>query len=136
VRPDANRRQGIATFDGKELRSNENSRTLLLEYLGSIRDPEAAASLFHEDGALELPFLYSLGVKTRYAGRGEVAQLVRQLRSLCPNFAFAAHETRILIETSERTFAEYVAHGTAATTGRPWASISRTPSPSTATSRS
>jgi hypothetical protein len=33
-------------------------------------------------------------------------------------FAFAPGETRILIETPEKTFAEYVAHGRAAATGR------------------
>jgi hypothetical protein len=35
-----------------------------------------------------------------------------------PNFAFAPDEISILIETPEKTFAEYVAHGRAAATGR------------------
>jgi hypothetical protein len=41
----------------------KDSKTLLLEYLASVRDPERAASLFAEDEAFELPFLRSLGVE-------------------------------------------------------------------------
>jgi hypothetical protein len=96
----------------------KNSKTLLLDYLASVRDPERAASLFAEDGAFELPFLRSLGVEPRYAGRREIAALVHKLLELYPDFAFAPDDTRILIETPEKTFAEYVGHGRAAATGR------------------
>ena len=96
----------------------KDSKALLLEYLASIRDPERAASLFAEDGTFELPFLRSLGVKPRYAGRGEVAALLHQLLKLYPNFAFAPEDVHVLIETPEKTFAEYVAHARAAATGR------------------
>jgi len=40
------------------------------------------------------------------------------LLRLYPNFAFAPDDIRILIETPEKTFAEYVAHARAAATGR------------------
>ena len=53
----------------------KNSKALLLEYLASVRDPERAASLFADDGAFELPFLRSLGVGSRYTGRGEITAL-------------------------------------------------------------
>jgi hypothetical protein len=96
----------------------KDSKTLLLEYLASVRDPEGAASLFAEDGAFELPFLRSLGVEPRYAGRREITALLRKLLELYPNFAFAPDDTRILIETPEKTFAEYVAHARAAATNR------------------
>jgi len=96
----------------------KNSKTLLLDYLASVRDPEQAASLFAEDGVFELPFLRSLGVEPRYTGRGEITALVTKLLELYPNFAFAPDETRVLIETPEKTFAEYVAHARAAATGR------------------
>lgn len=96
----------------------KNSKTLLLEYLASVRDAEHAASLFAEDGAFELPFLRSLGVEPRYAGRNGITALLHKLHEIYPNFAFAPDETRILIETPEKTFAEYVAHGRAAATGR------------------
>ena len=96
----------------------KDSKTLLLEYLGSIRDPEHAASLFAEDAVFELPFLRSLGVKPRYTGRGEIAGLVGQLLKLYPDFAFAPEDVHVLIETPEKSFAEYVAHAHAAATGR------------------
>src|SRR5260370_16518039 len=95
-----------------------DSKTLLLNYLASIRDPERAASLFAEDGVFELPFLRSLGVEPRYTGRGEITALVRKLLEIYPNFAFAPDDTRILIETPDKTFAEYVGRGRAAATGR------------------
>ena len=47
----------------------KDSKTLLLDYLASIRDAERAASLFADDGVFELPFLRSLGVEPRYTGR-------------------------------------------------------------------
>ena len=96
----------------------KDSKALMLEYLASIRDPERAAALFADDGVFELPFLRSLGVKPRYAGRREIVALLHQLLNLYPNFAFAPEDIRILIETPEKTFAEYVAHARAAATGR------------------
>ena len=96
----------------------KDSKALLLEYLASIRDPEHAASLFAPDGVFELPFLRSLGVEPRYIGRGEIAGLLHKLHELYPNFAFAPDDVHILIETPEKTFAEYVGHGRAAATGR------------------
>jgi uncharacterized protein len=96
----------------------KDSKALLLQYLAAIRDPERAASLFAEDAVFELPFLRSLGVGPRYVGRQEIAGLLRQLLSLYPNFAFEPGDIRVLIETPEKTFAEYVAHARAAATGR------------------
>ena len=96
----------------------KNSKALLLDYLASIRDPERAASLFADDGVFELPFLRSLGVEPRYTGRGEITALLQQLLKLYPNFAFAPDDIRVLIETPEKTFAEYEVHARAAATGR------------------
>jgi hypothetical protein len=96
----------------------KNAKALLLDYLASVRDPERAASLFADDGVFELPFLRSLGVEPRYTGRREIAALVHKLLEIYPDFAFAPEETNILIETPEKTFAEYQAHARAATTGR------------------
>ena len=95
-----------------------NSKTLLLKYLNSIGDPDRAAALFAEDGVLELPFLRSLGVQPRYTGRSEIAACLRQLRKLYPDVAFAPNDINVLIETPDKTFAEYVTHMTAAATGR------------------
>ena len=95
-----------------------NSKTLLLKYLNLIDDPDRAAALFAEDGVLELPFLRSLGVQPRYTGRSEIAGCLRQLRKLYPDVAFAPNDTTVLIETPDKTLAEYVTHMTAASTGR------------------
>ena len=96
----------------------KDSKALLLEYLASIRDPERAASLFAADGVFELPFLRALGVEPRRTGRREITALLHRLLELYPNFAFAPADIHILIETPEKTFAEYVAHARAAATGR------------------
>ena len=96
----------------------KGSKALLLDYLASIRDPERAASLFAEDAVFELPFLRSLGATPRYTGRGEITALLKQLLNIYPNVAFAPNEIRILIDTPEKTFAEYVTHARAAATGR------------------
>ena len=96
----------------------KDSKTLLLTYLASIRAPERAAALFAEDGVFELPYLRSLGVGPRYVGRREITALLNQLLKLYPNFAFAPDDIRILIETPDKTFAEYVGRGRAAATGR------------------
>ena len=96
----------------------KDSKTLLLDYLASVRDPERAASLFADDGVFELPFLRSLGVGPRYTGRREITALLHRLLELYPNFAFAPDDIHVLIETPEKTFAEYVGHGRAAATGR------------------
>ena len=90
----------------------------MLEYLASIRDPERAAALFAEDGAFELPFMRSLGVEARHSGRRDIAAFLRQFVTLYPDVAFAPGDIRVLIETPEKTFAEYVTHMTSAATGR------------------
>jgi len=96
----------------------KDSKALLLDYLASIGDPERAAALFAEDAVFELPFLRSLGVAPRYQGRGEITALLEQLLNLYPNIAFAPNDIRVLIDTPEKTLAEYVAHARAASTGR------------------
>lgn len=96
----------------------KNSKSLLLDYLASVRDPERAASLFADDGVFELPFLRSLGVEPRYTGRREITALIHKLLELYPDFTFAPDEIRVLIDTPDKTFAEYVAHAHAAATGR------------------
>ena len=59
----------------------------------------------------ELPFLRSLGVGPRHTGRREIAGLIHQLLKLYPNFAFGPDDTRVLIQTPEKTFAEMLGTG-------------------------
>jgi hypothetical protein len=64
----------------------------------------------HQSGALR---------GDRLAGhRHAVWRGVVKLLEIYPNFAFAPDDTRILIETPDKTFAEYVGRGRAAATGR------------------
>ncbi|MEA2260242.1 MAG: uncharacterized protein QOJ51_3067, partial [Acidobacteriaceae bacterium] len=39
-----------------------DAKTLLLEFLAAITHGQDAAALFAEDGAVELPFLHSVGI--------------------------------------------------------------------------
>ena len=96
----------------------KDSKNLLLEYLASIRDPERAAALFAEDAAFELPFMRSLGVEAHHSGRRDIAAFLHQFVKLYPDVAFAPGDIRILIETPDKSLAEYVTHVTSAATGR------------------
>jgi len=96
----------------------KDSKALLLEYLASIVIQNTLRRCLRTTGAFELPFLRSLGVGPRYSGRREITALLHQLLKLYPNFAFAPDDIQILIETPQKTFAEYVAHARAAATGR------------------
>jgi hypothetical protein len=46
-----------------------DAKTLLLEFLAAVTRGQNAAALFAEDGAVELPFLHSLGIPWRHRGR-------------------------------------------------------------------
>ena len=93
-------------------------RRLLLEYLRAFPDPDKAASLFAQDGAFELPYLVSVGVQPRAEGRDDIRDFISGVLELYPDFAFAAEDVTVLIDTPSQAFAEYVAHPTAAATGR------------------
>lgn len=49
--------------------------------------------------------------------RQEIAGLLQQLHKLYPDVAFAPADIRVLVETPEKTLAEFVMHATAAATG-------------------
>jgi hypothetical protein len=89
-----------------------------MDYLLGFRDPKKAASLFAEDGVFEMPYLVSLGMEPRYEGRDNVESLISGVLELYPDWRFDAKDVRVLIDTPTHAFAEYVAHPTAAATGR------------------
>jgi ketosteroid isomerase-like protein len=95
-----------------------DAKTLLLEFLAAITHGQDAAALFAEDGAVELPFLHSVGIPWRHRGRRAISELQGSLAGLYLDFAFKPEDTRVLIDTPEQVFAEYMAHTTAAATGR------------------
>ena len=91
---------------------------LLLEYLLAFQDPEKASSVFADDGVFELPYLVSVGVEPRAQGRDNIRGFISGVLDLYPDFSFDAKDVTVLIDTPTQAFAEYVAHPTAAATGR------------------
>ena len=96
----------------------KDAKTLLLEFLAAVTHGQDVAALFAEDGALELPFLHSLGIPWRHRGRQGIRELQDQLAGLYVDIGFLPEDTHVLIDTPEQVFAEYMAHPTAAATGR------------------
>jgi uncharacterized protein len=96
----------------------KDAKTLLLEFLVAVTGGQNAAALFAEDGAIELPFLHSVGIPWRHRGRQAISELQASLAGLYLDFAFKPEDTHVLIDTPEQVFAEYMAHPTAAATGR------------------
>ena len=91
---------------------------LLMQYLLAFQDPEKAASVFAEDGVFEMPYFVSLGLDPRYEGRESIRGLISNVLELFPDFSIDADDVRVRIATPTQAFAEYVAHSTAAATGR------------------
>jgi uncharacterized protein len=96
----------------------KDAKALLLEFLAAVTGGQDAAALFAEDGAVELPFLHSVGIPWRHRGRQAISELQDSLGRLYLDFAFKPEDTHVLIETPEQVFAEYMAHTTARSTGR------------------
>ena len=90
----------------------KDAKTLLLEFLAAVTHGQDAAALFAEDGALELPFLHSVGIRWRHRGRQAISELQDSLAGLYLDFAFKPEDTHVLIDTPEQVFAEYMAHTT------------------------
>src|SRR5580704_6433785 len=86
------------------------AKTLLLEFLAAVTRGQNAAALFAEDGAVELPFLHSLGIPWRHRGRQAISELQASLAGLYLDFAFKPEDTHVLIDIPEQVFAEYMAH--------------------------
>src|SRR3982075_908377 len=96
----------------------KDAKTLLLEFLAAVTHGQNAAALFAEDGAVELPFLHSVGLPWRHQGRQAISEVQASLAGLYLDFAFKPEHTHVLIDPPEQVFAEYMAHPTAAATGR------------------
>jgi len=95
-----------------------DAKTLLKEFLGNFRDPEKASALFTQGGAFEMPFFVSLDLPTRFEGREAVKGLITTVLRYYPDFEIKDEDITALIDTPNQVFAEYVAHSTAAATGR------------------
>ena len=78
---------------------------LLQAYVSHIDKPSQAALLFAENGAIELPYLQSLGMGYRTEGKVNIEKMLTGLLKQAPAFKFK--NVNILIETPEQVFAEY-----------------------------
>ena len=89
------------------------AKELLQTYLSSIQNAEAAAALFADDGVIELPT-----INARAQGPAAIRALPDRPPGKVPDFQF--ENVRIWIETPDRVFGEYDAHGHAVATGKPY----------------
>jgi len=94
----------------------KNAVELLQMYLESIQSPSIAASLFAENGVLELPYLESLGIASRVQGKHAIESFLESLLAKVPDFRF--RNVRFLIDTPDQAFAEYSVEAVVPATGR------------------
>ena len=77
----------------------KDAKTLLLEFLAAVTHGQNAAALFAEDGAVELPFLHSVGIPWRHQGRQAISEIQASLAGLYLDFALKPEDTHVLIDT-------------------------------------
>ncbi|MGV6872308.1 nuclear transport factor 2 family protein [Pseudochelatococcus sp. B33] len=94
----------------------ENARELLQSYLDNIQDPAVAASLYADDGVLELPW-----VKAHAQGPAAIEKLIAGLLAKVPDFAFK--NLTVWIDTPDRVFAEYHVEALVPDTGKTYRQI-------------
>jgi hypothetical protein len=84
-----------------------------------IPDGDKSAAYFAEDGVMELPFLHGIGVPSRHQGHAAIKEFYNYVgRTLYQDFKIKPEDTKVLIETPDKVFAEYMVHTRAASTGR------------------
>lgn len=83
----------------------KDAKTLLQEYLENFHDAKYIADLFAEDGAIELPYLASLGKKWQTAGPENIEKMASGMLQTSPNWKFI--NIVYYIETPSQVFAEY-----------------------------
>jgi hypothetical protein len=117
-----NRRQATLTFlagilagtlvpRSSRAATTSDAKTLLLDLLAVIPDGDKSADFFAEDGVLELPFLHAVGIPTRYQGRAAIKQFYNFVGGkLYSDFGFKPQDIKVLIETPDQIFAEYMTH--------------------------
>jgi hypothetical protein len=67
---------------------------------------EKVASFFAEDGVIELPYFYSIGIEHRYQGHAKIEKLYDPVGELYPDFAFKPQDIKVLVESPDQTFAD------------------------------
>jgi uncharacterized protein len=93
----------------------KTAKELLQAYIdGSALE---AAALFADNGALELPYLASLGVEPRYEGPKNIGAFLTFLHEkMYPGFKFI--DVKINIDTPSQAFGEYTIHQKSGISGK------------------
>jgi hypothetical protein len=93
----------------------KTAKELLQAYIdGSATE---AAALFADDGALELPYLASLGVEPSYVGPKNIGSFLTFLHEkMYPGFKFI--DVKIYIDTPDQAFGEYTIHQKSGISGK------------------
>jgi hypothetical protein len=95
----------------------KTAKELLLEFTAlGLGDPDAAAAMFNDDGAFEMPYISDFGFPGRYVSQKEIGGFFAFVRDLYPGFVF--ENVTILIDTPEQVFGEYEFTATSTKTGR------------------
>jgi len=88
---------------------------LLTDYLDNVQDLEFIASLFADEGALELPYLATIGFPPRAEGPQQIKDFLKNVIGLVADFKF--HDLQVFMETQDQVFAEYKVTTTVKETG-------------------
>jgi hypothetical protein len=83
----------------------KTAKELMEDYHSNIQNPAVVAALFAADGAIELPYLGSLGQSWRTEGPENIKNMIAGLLKMAPDFEFI--NVKFYIETPEQVFAEY-----------------------------
>ena len=78
----------------------KSAKQLLQEYNDfSFRDPQAAAEMFTDDDAFEMPYFESLGVPGRYQGHDQIRGFFAFVRELFPDLQLV--NTTVVCESAD-----------------------------------
>lgn len=83
----------------------KTAKELLQDYHSNIQNPAAVGALFSKDGAIELPYLASLGANWRTEGPENIRDMIAGILKIAPEFRFI--NIKYYIETPDQVFAEY-----------------------------
>ncbi len=85
----------------------KTAKELLQAYHANVnaQNPDAVGPLFATDGAIELPYLASLGQSWRTEGPENIKNMIAGLLKMAPDFRFI--NIKFYIETPDQVFAEY-----------------------------
>lgn len=83
----------------------KTAKELLQDYLSNIQNPDKLATFFAPDGAIELPYLASLGAGWRTEGPENIRTMISGILKMAPEFKFI--NIKSYIETPDQVFAEY-----------------------------